>query len=100
MKLSGRELTIAERYAEGETYKEIAGKLHIAPATVRNHLAAIYRKLEVKNKPELIRALPALEKIIKTKDQQLQMAAIAAMGAIDMAKTLEVIASFYMFLLL
>lgn len=62
MNLSKRELTVAERYAAGETYKEIAGKLHIAPATVRNHLAAVYRKLEVKNKPELIRALSAHEK--------------------------------------
>ena len=61
MKLSEREFTVAERYATGETHKEIAAKLHIAPATVRNHLAAIYRKLEVKNKPELIQALPAQE---------------------------------------
>lgn len=57
MKLSEREFTVAERYATGETHKEIAAKLHIAPATVRNHLAAIFRKLEVKNKSELIRAL-------------------------------------------
>lgn len=55
--LSRRETTIAERYATGETYKEIAAELHIAPATVRNHLAAIYRKLDVHNKPGLIRAL-------------------------------------------
>jgi DNA-binding CsgD family transcriptional regulator len=59
MTLSEREFAIAERYAAGETYKEIAAKLHIAPSTVRNHLAAVYRKLEVKNKPELIRALSA-----------------------------------------
>ncbi|MEM7224403.1 MAG: LuxR C-terminal-related transcriptional regulator [Pseudomonadota bacterium] len=57
MALSNRETTIAERYATGQTHKEIAAALHIAPATVRNHLAAIYRKLEVANKPELIRAL-------------------------------------------
>ena len=57
MSLSKRELTIAERYAEGDTYKEIAARYHIAPSTVRNHLAAIYRKLEVGNKPALIRAL-------------------------------------------
>lgn len=48
---------IAERYATGDSHKEIAGRFHIAPATVRNHLAAVYRKLEVKNKPQLIRAL-------------------------------------------
>jgi len=59
MKLSEREFAVAERYAAGETHREIAAKLHIAPATVRNHLAAIYRKLEVRNKPELIRALSA-----------------------------------------
>lgn len=56
--LSRRELTVAQRYASGETYREIASALHIAPATVRNHLAAIYRKLGVRNKPGLIRALP------------------------------------------
>jgi len=42
-KLSERERTIAGRYAGGETYKDIAEALFIAPATVRNHLAAIYR---------------------------------------------------------
>lgn len=59
MKLSEREMMVAERYAEGETYKKIAAELHISPSTARNHLAAIYRKLGVKNKPELIRELSA-----------------------------------------
>ena len=59
MKLSEREMMVAERYAEGKTYKQTAAELHIAPSTVRNHLAAIYRKLGVKNKPELIRELSA-----------------------------------------
>lgn len=57
MKLSERELMIAERYAEGETYKRIAAVLHIAPSTVRNHLAAVYRKLDVSNKSALNREL-------------------------------------------
>jgi len=48
---------IEERYAAGETYRDIAGALYIAPATVRNHLAAIYRKLGVSGKPGLIAAL-------------------------------------------
>lgn len=56
-KLSERERMVADRYATGETYKEIATTLFIAPATVRNHLAAIYRKLGVKSKPGLISAL-------------------------------------------
>jgi TolB-like protein/DNA-binding CsgD family transcriptional regulator len=55
--LTEREMMVAERYAAGESHKEVAAKLHVAPSTVRNHLAAIYRKLDVSNKPELIRAL-------------------------------------------
>ena len=56
-RLSPRERMIAERYADGATYKQIAEALHIAPSTVRNHLAAVYRKLDVSGKPALIRAL-------------------------------------------
>ena len=57
MTLTERELMIAGRYAQGEIYTEIAAQVHIAPATVRNHLATVYRKLAVKNKPGLIRAM-------------------------------------------
>ena len=59
MRLSERETTIAKRYAEGNTYRQIAAELCIAPSTARNHLAAVYRKLGVRNKPELIRELTA-----------------------------------------
>lgn len=59
-RLSSRERTIAERYSSGETYTQIAQALHIAPSTVRNHLAAIYRKLQVNSKPKLIAALVAM----------------------------------------
>ena len=59
MQLTQREMMIAERYAQGATYKTIAAGLDIAPTTVRNHLASVYRKLEVRNKPELIGALAA-----------------------------------------
>ena len=55
--ITQREKTIAHRYASGETYKEIASALFISPATVRNHMANVYRKLGVKNKPELLFAL-------------------------------------------
>ncbi len=48
--LSKRERVIAVRFAEGLTYKQIGEALFIAPATVRAHLAAIYRKLEIHNK--------------------------------------------------
>jgi DNA-binding CsgD family transcriptional regulator len=51
--LSPREQQIAERYAAGCSYQEIAAELHIAPSTVRTHLATIYRKLEVSSKVDL-----------------------------------------------
>ncbi len=56
--LTDRELAIAERYAQGESHKQIARALFIAPSTVRNHLAAIYRKLGVSSKIALVSALP------------------------------------------
>lgn len=51
--LSPREFQIAQSYAGGSTYQEIAETLHIAPSTVRTHLTTIYRKLEVSSKVEL-----------------------------------------------
>lgn len=56
-KLSERELEVADLYANGDTYKAIARALDIAPATVRKHLNAIYQKLEVSNKIELLQRL-------------------------------------------
>jgi len=55
--LSPRELEIAQSYATGSTYQEIAGTLCIAPSTVRTHLATIYRKMEVSSKLELMTRL-------------------------------------------
>ena len=51
--LSQRELEIARAYATGQTYHQIARHFHIAPSTVRTHLATIYRKLGVSSKIEL-----------------------------------------------
>jgi TolB-like protein/Flp pilus assembly protein TadD len=48
---------VAERYASGDTYIQVAEALCIAPATVRSHIASIYRKLGVKSKPALISVL-------------------------------------------
>ncbi len=53
-RLTRRERLIATRFGEGLTYKEIAQALYVAPATVRSHLAAVYRKLGVRNKAGLI----------------------------------------------
>ncbi len=51
--LSEREQEVATLYGGGATYHIIATQLFIAPATVRSHLAAIYRKLKVSSKLEL-----------------------------------------------
>lgn len=55
--LSARELEVANFYAVGRTYVEIASSLALAPATVRAHLRRIFFKLSVRNKVELARAL-------------------------------------------
>jgi class 3 adenylate cyclase/DNA-binding CsgD family transcriptional regulator/tetratricopeptide (TPR) repeat protein len=59
--LSARERQIAEAYAAGRSYRDIAERLFIAPATVRTHLGAIYRKLGVSTKIELLRTLEAAD---------------------------------------
>jgi len=51
--LSPREREIAVLYAAGRSSSEIAEELYISPTTVRNHVAAIYRKLEIGNKMQL-----------------------------------------------
>ena len=55
--LTPRELVVARRYARGETYIEIAQALSVAPATVRNQIYRLYRKLDVNNKAELVHRL-------------------------------------------
>lgn len=52
--ISPRELEIARAYTGGQTYRQIADDLGIAPATVRTHINNIYRKLEVTSKIELL----------------------------------------------
>ncbi len=52
--LTEREHAVATLYAQGHTYQEIAQTLSRAPATIRTHLAAIYRKLNVSSKVELL----------------------------------------------
>ena len=56
-RLSRRELEVAQQFAKGLEFREIADQLHIAPTTVRNHRQAIYATLEVSNKVELARMI-------------------------------------------
>ena len=51
--LTERELEVARLFASGESAKQIAQSLSIAPNTVRVHLGRIYEKLGVVNKAEL-----------------------------------------------
>lgn len=51
--LSDREKSIVELVADGATDKEIAAKLFVSNATVRNSLSKIYAKLELAGRAEL-----------------------------------------------
>lgn len=57
--LTERERQIAGLFVAGANHKAIAQQLGLAPATVRNHLSAAYRKLAVGNRSALLRALAA-----------------------------------------
>jgi DNA-binding NarL/FixJ family response regulator len=48
--LSPCEQTVAQLFASGNSYKEIAQQLYMSPYTVRNHIANVYRKLDIHDK--------------------------------------------------
>lgn len=56
-RLSQREWDVAAAFGHGMSHKQVARQLGIAPGTVRNHLSAIYEKLGVSNKAELVHSL-------------------------------------------
>jgi DNA-binding CsgD family transcriptional regulator len=58
--LSRREREVALLAARGQTAAEIAGRLFLSKRTVESHLAAVYLKLGVDSKTELIRRAPDL----------------------------------------
>lgn len=53
LRLSQRELVVAQLYGQGISHKEVARRLEISPTTVRNFLQRIYSKLEISDKGEL-----------------------------------------------
>ncbi|MCP5083326.1 MAG: GAF domain-containing protein [Alphaproteobacteria bacterium] len=55
--LSKREQEVADAYAAGQSYKEIARELGLSPTTVRSHLRTVYSKLGVTSKIELAQFL-------------------------------------------
>lgn len=52
--LTVREREVAQLLINGDTYKQIAWHLNIAPDTVRQHIKNIYRKLQIKSRVQLI----------------------------------------------
>lgn len=54
--LSQRECEVLELIRDGLQNKEIADRLFISPQTVRKHIEHIYKKLQVNNRVEAIRA--------------------------------------------
>lgn len=57
--LTARELEILEILPTGDTVAEIALRLFVTEATVKSHLAAIYRKLKAGNRVQAINAARA-----------------------------------------
>lgn len=51
--LTDKETEIGVLLVEGRSYKEISEALFIAPNTVKNHVAHIYKKVQVHNRTEL-----------------------------------------------
>ena len=52
--LTPTEIRILQLVADGQTTLEIADELFVAEKTVKNHLANIYRKLDVKNRSHAV----------------------------------------------
>jgi DNA-binding NarL/FixJ family response regulator len=52
--LSARQWEILHRLAQGQTAGAMASAMYLSPSTVRNHLAAIYRKVGVHSQVELL----------------------------------------------
>jgi DNA-binding CsgD family transcriptional regulator len=61
--LTRRENEIASLFASGLSYKEVARRLAISPATARHHLRSIYGKLGVADKAALARLLPTSHQV-------------------------------------
>jgi DNA-binding CsgD family transcriptional regulator len=55
--LTPRERQVTESVARGHTTSEIAKRLHLSPHTVRDHLKAIFAKVDVNSRGELVAKL-------------------------------------------
>lgn len=55
--LTRQEYAVADTFASGQSYKEVAQKMNLAPSTVRHHLRSAYLKLGVSDKAALAHCL-------------------------------------------
>jgi len=53
--LTPAERRVADLFAEGHSYSLVARRLGVSKSTVRNQISAIYRKLDIHSKVELVR---------------------------------------------
>ncbi len=56
--ISARELAVLQEIVAGRSNKEIAARLHIAPSTVKTHVARIYEKLGAKRRTDAVNRAP------------------------------------------
>lgn len=76
-KLSPRESEILQLLAEGLFNKEIADRLKISSATIRNHLHHIYEKLHVGCRTEAVKKFTETVGIFNKKDETMEKATSA-----------------------
>ena len=60
-RLASRELETIQHFANGASYKEVARRMNISPATVRHHLRSAYKKLGVHDKTQMSRLIAGVE---------------------------------------
>ena len=64
--LTATETTIASLAATGLTNRAIAERIYVSPKTVESNLARVYRKLGIRSRAELGRAMAERERLVET----------------------------------
>ena len=84
-RLSATQRLVAEQLARGSSHLEIAARLTLSVATVRNHAAAIYRRLGVRNRAQLVNAVRAAGQSVGALAIPAVESAASAAGSIHIA---------------
>ena len=63
--LSSREIEILKLLILGKRYKEIAEETNISPNTVRNHIANVYKKMQVTSNLEAMNLVKHITQLCK-----------------------------------